>query len=168
MLVSSVLMIIVMMTLPSCTESQSSQMLFCTFSFNVRQPKEVGFLCPVYGRRGLRDGCLGFLNQLVAMSVASRPSECHPGLWSGEKAGTSSGPCQVFHPGMERTATGNPLFSRLLNPRKQACPGSEAKGKWDGENSKEVEGLSEESMQPVGKWGEEQPWMLGRPWCLLG
>ena len=62
MLVSSVLMIIVMMTLPSCTESQSSQMLFCTISFNVKQPNEVGFLCPVYGRCGLRDGCLGFLN----------------------------------------------------------------------------------------------------------
>ena len=66
---------------------------------------------------------------------------------------------------MERTSTGNPLLSGSLSPRKQACPGSEAKGKWDGKNSKEVEGLSEESVQPVGQWGERHGgWWDRRGW----
>lgn len=82
MMQSSVLNI-VKMTLPGCTESQSSQMLFCTFSFNVRQPNEVGFLRPVYGRHGLGDGRLGFLNQSVVVSVASRPLSAIPGSGLG-------------------------------------------------------------------------------------
>lgn len=57
------------------------------------------------------------------------------------------------------------MLSGSLSPRKQACPGSEAKGKWDGKNSKEVEGLSEESVQPVGQWGERHGgWWDRRGW----